>query len=189
MLDFKAYLDRNGLEDMRFIGVFHTWSNGSFGCANISRKLDRVLVKFSWISLFPQAEYKFLPHGISDHSLMVIRFGDLIPKKNIPLGFFNFWTLDPSFLHLVSTEWQKEIHGTKMFVLVQKLRVMKIPLKQLNKASYSNISARVTAYRDELYLCQKNLNLSPADDSLRLTENELSTKFTELSLAEELFYK
>ncbi|XP_059626612.1 uncharacterized protein LOC132269441 [Cornus florida] len=189
MQDFKECLDRNGLEDMRFTGVFHTWSNRSYGGANITRKLDRVLVNFNFISLFPQAECEFLPQGISDHSPMVVRFGELTPKRNIPFRFFNFWTLDPSFFIIVSQEWQRVIHGSRMFILVQKLRSLKQPLKLLNKASFSDISARIAACREELSLCQRSLDLNPNDDSLRLNENELSSKFTELSLAEELFYK
>ncbi|XP_059638701.1 uncharacterized protein LOC132280973 [Cornus florida] len=56
MADFKDFLHANSLEDLRYNGIFHTWSNGSFGYANISRKLDRVLINQPWMAKFPQAE-------------------------------------------------------------------------------------------------------------------------------------
>ncbi|XP_059639491.1 uncharacterized protein LOC132281844 [Cornus florida] len=189
MHEFRECLEKNGLEDLRYSGVFHTWSNGCYGCANISRKLDRVLVNYSWMALFTQAECEFMPHGISDYSPMVVRFGNLTLKRNVPFRFFNFWTLHPAFVLIVSYEWQREFHGSKMFILAQKLRAIKKTLKQLNKSAYSDISARVAACRVELSLCQRSLDMFPLDDSLKLNEKELACKFTELSLAEEMFFK
>ncbi|XP_059635593.1 uncharacterized protein LOC132277762 [Cornus florida] len=71
MEDFKNCVFRNELEDLRYTGIFFTWTNSSFGAANISKKLDRVLINYDWMCKFPQSSADFLPHGISDHSPMV----------------------------------------------------------------------------------------------------------------------
>ncbi|XP_059633867.1 uncharacterized protein LOC132276453 [Cornus florida] len=120
---------------------------------------------------------------------MVVNFGSLAPKKNLPFRFFNFWALNPNFSTIVSQAWQMEVHGSRMFRLVQKLRALKQPLKQMNKKEFSAISRRVAAAREDLSLCQRNLDSNPSNDVLRLREKELSQKFTELLLAEEMFFK
>ncbi|XP_059654589.1 uncharacterized protein LOC132301347 [Cornus florida] len=189
MEDFKTCLNKNELEDLRYHGIFHSWTNKSFGCANISRKLDRVLANQAWMAKFPQFECCFKPWGVSDHAPMIMSIGEVSVKRNLPFRFFNFWTQHRDFLSIVSQGWQLEVHGSKMFRVVQKLRALKGPLKQLNKKEFSDISARVQACREDLYSCQSNLDLNPMDDQLRSKEKELVGKFSEWCLAEELFYK
>ncbi|XP_059650595.1 uncharacterized protein LOC132296410 [Cornus florida] len=138
MLDFKECLHKNELEDLRFTGIQFTCTNNSFRCANISRKLDRVLV------------------------------------------------LNEKFIDIVFHGWQNEVFGTEMFNVVQKLRALKYPLKLLNKRAFGSM---VDIYRKELSQCQANLDLNLANDHLRLQEKDLAVKFSELCLAEEIFYK
>ncbi|XP_059658959.1 uncharacterized protein LOC132305316 [Cornus florida] len=189
MLDFKDCSHKNELEDLRFTGIQFTWTNNSFGCANISRKLDRVLVNYAWMNRFAQATCEFLPHGVSDHSPMLVVLGEISPRKNLPFRFFNFWVLNEKFIDIVFHGWQKEVFGTKMFCVVQKLRALKYPLKLLNKIAFGSISQKVDTCRKELSQCQANLDLNPANDHLRSQEKELAAKFSELCLVEEIFYK
>ncbi|XP_059658763.1 uncharacterized protein LOC132305101 [Cornus florida] len=148
MVDFNNCLHRNGLEDLRYSGTYFTWTNSSFGCANISRKLDRVLINQAWMAVFPKATCEFLPHG-----------------------------------------WSIHFRGIKMFSVVQRLRALKGPLKTLNRKEFGAISRKVTACKEELEHCQRSLDLNPADDLLRVNERDLASKYSELCLAEEMFYK
>ncbi|XP_059630004.1 uncharacterized protein LOC132272963 [Cornus florida] len=186
MLEFMQCLHSNELEDLRYNGIFFSWSNNSLGCANVSRKLDRVLINQAWMNMFPQAECNFLPHRISDHSPMVVRIRITSLKRNLPFRFFNFWTLNPKF---VAQGWQLEVIGTKMYCVVKRLRALKLPLRLLNINDFGAISKRVEEYRSELYQCQQSLDCNPADDQLRVVEKELAAKFSTLCLAEEIFYK
>ncbi|XP_059663774.1 uncharacterized protein LOC132309486 [Cornus florida] len=189
MEEFKACLNKNELEDQRFNGIFHSWSNKSFGCANISRKLDRILVNHAWISKFPHSECCFKLWGVSDHAPMVVYLGEIDSKKNLPSRFFNFWALHTDFLSIVAQGWQLEVNGTRMFRVVQKLRALKRPLNQLNKKDFCDILAKVKACKNDLFLCQSTLDQNPIDDHLRTREKLLAKKFSEMCLAKELFFK
>ncbi|XP_059627187.1 uncharacterized protein LOC132269981 [Cornus florida] len=141
------------------------------------------------MTAFPRAACEFLPHGISDHSPMVVKFGPQSPKKNLPFRFFNFWTLNEKFLDIVQQGWSMHFRGTKMFSVVQRLRALKGPLKALNRKEFGAISRKVATCKEELEQCQRSLDLNPIDDLLRVNERDLANKYSELCLAEEMFYK
>jgi len=60
-------------------------------CHNpILKKLDRVLVNVNWNCVFSGLETCFLPFGISDHSLMLMKMASL-PKRKVSFKFFFFF--------------------------------------------------------------------------------------------------
>jgi hypothetical protein len=80
------------VEDLAFIGAFHTWSNKQVGEDFVSKKLDRVLSNFEWLNLFGNTAVTFLEGGISDHSAALVTVEDFHNFGPKPFKFFNFWT-------------------------------------------------------------------------------------------------
>ena len=76
-----------------------------------------------------------------------------------------------------------------MYILYSKLRRLKLCLKRLNQAHYSNISEKVAEKRAELHDLQLALQSDPSSATLITDEKRLSVELHDLLLAEERFYK
>ena len=93
----------------------------------------------------------------------------------------------PDFLEVVSQVWSKSFVGSPQFILSQKLKVLKVSLKYLNKQQFSNLSHRVENARDKLFTFQRLLTLSPGDEVIRSQEAQALQELTSLSKAKESF--
>ncbi|KAL3754106.1 hypothetical protein ACJRO7_001366 [Eucalyptus globulus] len=125
--EFRDCLVQAGLDDLRFTGYRFTWATSS-GPNRKQRKIDRVLVNGCWNSEFSFSEALFLAPGISDHTPMVIKVMP-IPRASKPFKFFNFWMSHPDFDRMVSEVWDSPFHGSPMYILCAKLRLLKCKLK------------------------------------------------------------
>lgn len=61
-----------GIEDLRFHGSFHTWTNKRPE-GPITEKLDRALVNAHWNYVFPYSMATFSAHRFFDHSPYVVQ--------------------------------------------------------------------------------------------------------------------
>ncbi|XP_030442342.2 uncharacterized protein LOC115664561 [Syzygium oleosum] len=68
--------------------------------------------------------------------------------------------------------WDSCIGGTPMYVLCQKLKLLKGRLRQLNRDSFSDISARTSQARAELLATQDALVLDPFNSDLAILEKD-----------------
>jgi hypothetical protein len=66
-----------------------------------------------------------------------------LPKMKIPFTFFDFWADHPRFLPLIFKARCKEVTGTPMFVLCNKLKNVKGVFKEFNKKYFGQILKRV----------------------------------------------
>ncbi|XP_059627135.1 uncharacterized protein LOC132269932 [Cornus florida] len=189
MLDFRDCLHQSNLEDLKYTGIFHSWSNKSEGVANISKKLDRVLINDSWTHSFPLSYCNFLPLGISDHSLMIISLGNPAPPRKVPFRFFNCWSNNDSFLPLIQSIWDEPVAGFTMFQVVTKLKNLQQPLKKNFSTNFSAIKLEVQHAHDLLSQCQAALDIKPDDSSLRSQEKQLIALYSLLRNSEEQTYR
>ncbi|XP_059659110.1 uncharacterized protein LOC132305492 [Cornus florida] len=172
--EFNKCIHTCELCDLRYCGTFFTWTNKSPGVANISKKLNRVLANDKWLTTFLISECEFLPHGVSDHSPMVVKVGNPNPRRNSLFRFFNFLGNHRDFLSTVTNAWDVRVDGNSMFQVTRKLKSLKQHLKLLNTKEFSEISLRVIAAKDDLNLCQKSLDSRPSDEQLRTKERASS---------------
>ncbi|KAK9704781.1 hypothetical protein RND81_07G010500 [Saponaria officinalis] len=100
--------------------------------------------------------------------------------------FHASWDVQVDFLEpaIVREHWQKQFRGTKIYSLFQKLKAIKGALRELHKGSYSHISARVAAARDELFRTQQLLHSQPDDYDLMQQEASDLHHFLQLQKAE-----
>jgi len=185
--EFRDCLVQVDLDDLRYIGYRYTWATSS-GINRKQRKIDRVLVNAYWNSEFSFSEASFIAPGISDHSPMVIKIMP-VPKSSKPFKFFNFWMTHPDFSRMVSEAWESPFHGTPMFTLCAKLRLLKCKLKQLNKESFSDLSMRTAEARRALQATQDAMQVDPRNSILAETEKQQIQVFADLRLQEKSFYR
>ncbi|XP_074318739.1 uncharacterized protein LOC141655563 [Silene latifolia] len=129
----------------------------------------------------------FHPEGLFDHCPCTVM------DRNIKLGgrknfkYFNIWGSAPSFKNIVADVWKQSIRGTKMFVVIKKLKVLKPALKQLNKACFSDIENNTNIASIALEKLQKELVLNPGDVELMQQEMDLAKDLREMILARDSF--
>ena len=96
--DFKDCCYDLGLSDLRYSGLFHTWSNNTVWC-----KLDRAMVNSSWTQQGLTAHAHFeLSSKLSDHSPCTVSILGENDRGATPFKFFNMWTKHESFMDLVN---------------------------------------------------------------------------------------
>ncbi|XP_059663891.1 uncharacterized protein LOC132309616 [Cornus florida] len=189
MDDLNNWIINSELDDLRFIGHMHTWTNISQGQPSIAKKLDRVIVNTHWLSSFPNSTANFAPPLCSDHCPMLVDIGVPTPRRKCPFKFFDFWCEHPNFLTTVASVWNTEVSGVPMYRVTTKLKRLKSALKNLNHNVFSDISSRVKNAKFNLTACQNLLDSDPGNIELRQQERDLLLTYSSLSKVEEQLFQ
>ncbi|XP_062118721.1 uncharacterized protein LOC133832388 [Humulus lupulus] len=153
------------LRDVKYSGTFYTWNNKQCGDERVYAELDRVLSNLEWNSLYPTAEVVFWLEGIFYHSPTLLSvYPDIKGGKN-PFRYFDMWSTAPRYQEIISNSWAKEVSGTPMFQVVQKLKFLKGRLKDLNKNHFGDIHAKVLIAMHHMHEVQKALQQDPLNVS------------------------
>ncbi|KAL0292192.1 UNVERIFIED_CONTAM: hypothetical protein Sradi_6999700 [Sesamum radiatum] len=133
MADFRECILNTGLAHIPFTGCPFTWHNCSEGARSLWRRLDRILVNANWLCKWPQTSYVSVLPRTSDHSPIILT-GEERRTTGGMFRFDNFLAGLPGFRGIVRDVWRHQIHGTRMYGLVCKLKALKGPLRALRKA-------------------------------------------------------
>ncbi|XP_022891840.1 uncharacterized protein LOC111406687 [Olea europaea var. sylvestris] len=146
-----------GLMDVRSIGCYYTWTNGS-----VWSKIDRAMVNDIWVQNRAYVVANFLPSGcFSDHSPCIVSIHDGVGGEKKPFKFFNMWTKHVDFHDIIQACWNFNVLGTKQFILCEKLSKLKGALKEFNNKHFGHISTRANEAKIELEAAQLQLHNSP----------------------------
>ncbi|KAL7591715.1 hypothetical protein Lser_V15G35619 [Lactuca serriola] len=188
MVDFLDCINSLDLQDINCNGLNFTWNQKPRGSNGILKKLDRVMGNSRLIEDFPTIYASFLPYGISDHSPVIIKIPLKMKYKVLPFKFPNVLTLCNELKPLVETHWRNEVNGIKMFQLVQKLKILKKPIRKLFK-DQGHLSEKVTHCRKELDAVQVDLDKDPFNPDLRELEAIFLGELNKAHAEEECFLK
>lgn len=155
-----------GLGYLHFSGIHLTWCNNQEGESRTYTKLDRILINSEWFAKYHESYAVFLPPGISDHSPGVARLGSSLQYKRYPFRFCNIWASDDKFHAIVNSIWATNVQGCHMYKLVQKLKLLRAPLKELHRARYTKLSEQVLHARDRMLESQRILSDDPTNPLL-----------------------
>ncbi|XP_022853935.1 uncharacterized protein LOC111375367, partial [Olea europaea var. sylvestris] len=173
-----------GLTDVRSIGCYYTWTNGS-----VWSKIDRAMVNDIWVQNGAYVDANFLPSGcLSDHSPCIVSIHDHVGSAKTPFKFFNIWTKHEDFHDLIQASWNFNMRGTKQFILCKKLSKLKEALKELNIKHFGCISDRVNMAKNELEAAQIQLHNQPMNENFQFMVAKLRKKALGLCEAEHCFY-
>lgn len=117
--------------------------------------------------MYPHTETKFLHEGDFDHIPMILisHPAPHIGKK--PFTYFPMWKSVANFDATVTRSWNDIINGNPMFKLVEKMKRLKVVLRQPNKEGYSNLQAKEIQASQVLKRCQEQLHQHPENLDLR----------------------
>nr|TKS17469.1 hypothetical protein D5086_0000012930 [Populus alba] len=182
--DFNGCCLDIGLRDVNYTGCHYTWSNGT-----VWSKLDRVLINPFWPSLHRSTHVHFeTPGAFSDHSPAAVRLDPYVQGRR-SFKFFNMWAAHDQFMGVVSSCWSSSIYGTPMYILCRKLKLLKGPLKELNRLHFSHISERVSRLESQLDQLQTVFQ-QDRDNPLLLEQDKLlRSKLSSLKYAENQFFR
>ncbi|XP_074265751.1 uncharacterized protein LOC141588195 [Silene latifolia] len=178
---FRECVDYCGLQDLTGKGAFFTWNNKQSPSVRGFSRIDRFLINDDWMAKYPDAYVHFLPEGLFDHNPSVcFRRQDRLPRKP-PFRYFNMWSMDEHFAEIVHATWDITISGTLMYTLVQKLKLLKNPLKALNNNRYSDIEKSVGVAKLILEDLHKQMHDNPTYLAILAAEREAATSYEQLS--------
>ncbi|RVW40956.1 putative ribonuclease H protein [Vitis vinifera] len=135
MRRFSEVLDELALRDLPLQGGPYTWSGGLNG--QYKSRLDRFLISEDWENHFSGVSQCTLPRPVSDHSLILLDGGG-VRRGPIPFCFENMWLKEEGFKELLKGWWQGfNYSGSYSFVLSEKLKALKVKLKNWNKEVFA----------------------------------------------------
>ncbi|XP_074298631.1 uncharacterized protein LOC141629549 [Silene latifolia] len=68
---FRDCVHYCGVEDLKAVGSFFTWTNKQEASQRVYSRIDRVMINDDWINMLPKSFANFLPEGLYDHCLVL----------------------------------------------------------------------------------------------------------------------
>ncbi|GKB94345.1 RNA-directed DNA polymerase, eukaryota, reverse transcriptase zinc-binding domain protein, partial [Tanacetum coccineum] len=142
------------------------------------KKLDRIMVNEEFIRVFGNAHGIFLPYLISDHSPSILIIPDGLQRKKSSFRFSNHVADKKDFLDIVRGVWMKEVKGCNMYKVVQKLKMLKGPLRKLSWKD-GNIFEKVQEIKKTLEDVQCKLDADPFNSMLKGKAVQIGKEYVE----------
>ncbi|XP_074277513.1 uncharacterized protein LOC141601143 [Silene latifolia] len=177
---FRECVQYCGLQDITGKGAFFTWNNKQIPSARGFSRIDRFLVNTDWMDCYPDSYARFLPEGLFDHNPSVCYRRPDREKRKPPFRYFNMWSMDAQFSDIVQSVWATDIDGTLMYKVFTKLKLLKAPLKTLNRNRFSDIEKAVGVARLLLEDLQIQMHNSPTDSTILAAEREAAASYNQL---------
>ncbi|CAN7111623.1 unnamed protein product, partial [Brassica rapa subsp. narinosa] len=150
-VSYSPWSDANiGLQDAQLFeaqakGLPFTWRNSQDNNP-ISTRIDHAFINQAWLTSFPDSYADFLDPSQSDHAPCLFRMPSIRRQVVKSFKFFHHVIDPPEYADTVRQAWNyAQITGTDQFKLVRSLKLLKRPLRLLNKRHFSGISQRVKA--------------------------------------------
>lgn len=142
-----------------------------------------------WSELHSKTSVHFsTPGAFADHSPAAVVTGPRLTTRRRSFKFFIMWTAHDGFLDLIANHWQSNVTGSPMYTLCRRLKLLKLPLKQLNNLHFSHISARVIRAESELHQHQSLLHDDRDNPQLLMQDKHLRLSLVNLKSLEKMFY-
>ncbi|KAL8476236.1 hypothetical protein ACS0TY_028771 [Phlomoides rotata] len=130
MNKFEDIINNSNLTEIKLSGKKFTWYRPDGTCKT---KLDRILINEEWSNSWPNQILKGGKRTISDHMPIYLE----IKKK--------------SFTELVESKWSThQVRGWAVFKLKEKLKFLKLDIKQWSRSQSGNKEANISFITDEI---------------------------------------
>lgn len=113
-----------------------TWSNGHDAHRNTEGRLDRVICNNSWLDLCSSLNVSTLINHKSDHFPLLLDFETSPHKFSCQFKFMHMWSQHDDCKRVIQETWNINIVGCPMYILNQKLKILKHKLKIWNKTIF-----------------------------------------------------
>ncbi|XP_074302949.1 uncharacterized protein LOC141637289 [Silene latifolia] len=164
--DFQDCVDCCNLVDIAATGSYFTWNKKQEAATRVYIRLDRALENHEWVN--ERADYyaHFHVEGYFDHTPCIIQRQSLKHQRKNCFKYFNIWSGVELFIPTVQKIWEKCISGTPMFQIAQKLRMLKNPLKALNRDLFGDVENNCMRAWKHLEYVHTQLKSDPTNSDL-----------------------
>lgn len=167
-----------------------TWNKRRLGFSNIAEKLDRFFLLGSLINFSYTLEASILPFSGSDHFPIQLKIILDSGPRRCPFKFEKIWLKDDNILRLLEVWWKEvEVSGSKIFKVVNKLKIIKQKLIIWNREYFENMFDKKYQVEEELVEVNEVVMLKGIDEALLLREKELLLEQENILAKEEVFWK
>ncbi|XP_019433071.1 PREDICTED: uncharacterized protein LOC109339967 [Lupinus angustifolius] len=164
--DFQKFPDTSRVIHLSTRGVAFTWTNKRRGEVLTEKRLDKCLCNDTWISSWQNVACCTLPRVASDHHDILFCFEVSDSLRSSQFGFHKMWLRHSDCKRLVEESWSVPVLGCPMFILSQKLKNLKIKLKDWNANIFGNVHLRVKNALANVEIIQIYINASGPDPHL-----------------------
>ncbi|XP_074302896.1 uncharacterized protein LOC141637231 [Silene latifolia] len=164
-------------------GSYFTWNNKLEVATRVYSRLDMALVNHAWISERSEYYAHFHVEGYFDHTPCVIQRYITDQQKKKCFKYFNMWGGVDQLLPTVQMVWENRILGTPMYQMVRKLKLLKKPLKDLNRGLFDDMKNNSMRAWKHLEYVQEQLRTNPTNVDLINTELNALKDYQELKKA------
>jgi len=189
MEEFFNWSDVNNLLHIPTRGVQYTWTNGRRGTRHTERRLDRAVCNQLWLDNCVSLAVTSLTRHKSDHFPILLDFKTSSIPQVTPFRFMQMWLLHEDCKRIVKETWSNNVVGSPMFVLSQKLKDLKLKLKDWNHNIFGNVHALVKEAENKLADIQELLDIQGMNDDLLEQQKRAQIKFEDALNKEEAFWQ
>ena len=189
MTEFAEWSDNLNLVHLPTKGAFFTWANNRGGAAYTEKRLHRVLCNQSWIDMCSNISVSTLNKTSSDHFPLLFEFHNTTNKFVFQFKFMRMWTMNEDCKKVVEDSWNIPIVGCPMYILAQKLKRLKVVLKDWNKNIFGDIHAKVNEVEDTLQSIQLQIDSIGPSDNLFNLQKQAQMKLNEALGMQEVYWK
>ncbi|CAL0306454.1 unnamed protein product [Lupinus luteus] len=187
--EFKAFTDSNNLLHLPTTGALYTWTNERRGNALTEKRLDRVLCNDSWIFQWQRVACCTLPRINSDHHPLLFGSSNSNNSRPQQFRFQKMWVSHVDCRRLIRQTWGREVIGCPMYVLSQKLKLLKSDLRIWNKNIFGDVHQRVSLAKANVEAIQNCIQNSDPDTSMQDQEDLAQSELVQALLVEEMYWK
>jgi len=144
---FSQFIDDNGLIDLPLCGRRFTWFKGD---GTSMSRIDRFLLSEEWCIQWPNCLQVALLRSLSDHCPLQLS----VDEENWgprPSRMLKCWQDAPGYKKFVIEKWQSfEVEGWSGYVLREKLRLIKLALKEWHSVHAKNLPGKIVVLKQRL---------------------------------------
>jgi hypothetical protein len=189
IVEFQSWTDTNNLIHLPTRGAEYTWNNGRGGSRHTEKRLDRVVCNQAWLDICSVSSVSSLTRLRSDHFPLLLDVQLNFISHASQFKFMKIWTMHPDCRSIISDCWNSVIVGCPMFVLSQKLKLLKSKLKDWNKNCFGNVHDMVNSADKKLQHIQSQIQLNGHIDALLHEEKLASVEYEEALNRQEVFWQ
>ncbi|KAK9912795.1 hypothetical protein M0R45_036636 [Rubus argutus] len=187
--EFLAMVDTCGLLHIDLKGSPFTWTNGRALASHIEMLLDRCFCSLPWLDTWPVTSCSTLVKHCSDHNPLLVAFDKFSSQGPSPFRFQPAWVQHPQFLSMVKSAWSSfTVSGCPQYILQQKLKLLKVVLKDWNHSVFGNVDLNVDLARANLEEIQLDISLNGITEDCSKKEVEAHNVLAKALLIQNHFW-
>ncbi|WJX14219.1 hypothetical protein P8452_04514 [Trifolium repens] len=187
--DFQQWSDSSNLIHLHTRGAEFTWNNGRGGDRHTEKRLDRAICNQAWLDSCVSSSVTALPRIRSDHFPLLLDLSVTSVSFASQFKFQRMWVSHDDCARIVSDCWSSVVVGCPMYVLTQKLKMLKNKLKVWNKTCFGNVHDNVIAAELKLQHIQQQIQNNGHTDALLRDEKMASTLYEDALNKQEVFWQ